>query len=476
MTKTSSLFKRASLSKRLVGFSLLFVATTMVVASVILYLIIAAVVREQIDQRLDTQIDGLRGALSTNKDGALRLATAVDGPPFDRRGSGWYWQVSGEGLHITSRSLAGLSIDNPPEPFDWRHMLTGEPQLGGPLQLRGEKLYVRVAQANIGGKAIEISVTAPQIALSDPARRSLLWLAVAMLLLGAALIAGIFAQVRYGLRPLRTLTSDVSAITAGSLPRLPEVDVEELRPVSQEINRLVDQNIERLADTRLQFANLAHGLKTPVASLALGLNSTNDPDGDMRSLVEKIDKRIRHHLARARKMSSGGTGLSTQIKPRVDDILHAMSRIYADRNIKIRVDIAPALRVACAEDDLDEILGNLIDNGFKWARSSIAISAQAEGGMAIIKIEDDGPGMAPTAIGDAFLPGKRMDETVPGDGFGLPIASELTQLYGGTIALANVENAGLQCAVCLPLRSRAHGRGRSDSRAPPAGDASLYES
>ncbi|WP_323687934.1 hypothetical protein [Rhizobium sp. AN69] len=183
----------------------------------------------------------------------------------------------------------------------------------------------------VGQRLVEITATAPQFALVAPARSALLWLIPAMTLLGASLVGGIFLQVRYGLRPLRQLTADISSISAGTLDRLPEADVEELRPASGEINRLVEQNIERLAETRLHFANLAHGLKTPVTSLYLALNETNDPDREMRALVDRIDQRIRHHLARARKTAAGGTATVTAVKPRIDDIVDIMSRIHADR-------------------------------------------------------------------------------------------------------------------------------------------------
>ncbi|WP_245455595.1 sensor histidine kinase [Neorhizobium lilium] len=432
------------------GFSLVFVTATIIVASIILYFIVASVVREQIDQRLDTQIDGLRSALSVNSEGSVVLATSLDGPPFERQGSGWYWQVSGDHLHITSRSLAGQTIDNPPRPFDWRHVLSGAPQPADHADFRGEELYMRVAEAVVGNKSVEISVTAPQSALTAPARRALFWLVPAMALLGTVLLAGILLQVRYGLQPLRQLSEHVSAITAGRLLRLPDVDVAELRPVSEQINRMVDQNLQRLAETRLHFANLAHGLKTPVASLSLALDANNDPEGEMRKLVDRIDQRIRHHLARARRTAASGMGSSTFIKPRVDDLVLVMSRIYADRGIILLCDIDPDLRVACAEDDLDEILGNLIDNAYKWASNAIEISAETEGNAIVITIADDGPGLAQEAIADAFLPGRRMDETVPGDGFGLTIASELVQLYGGSIMVQNGGDGGLQQTVSLP--------------------------
>ncbi|MBB4236629.1 sensor histidine kinase [Rhizobium esperanzae] len=448
--KGLDLFKRPSISRRLVGFSLVFVTATVIVASVILYLIVAGVVREQIDQRLDTQIEGLRGALFVDANGMLAVRTSLNGPPFDRRGAGWYWQVSEGQVRIASRSLAGQSIDSPPRPLDWRHVLSGVPQPTDHMPFQGEQLYLRVASANVDGKTVEIAVTAPQSALTAPARRALLWLIPAMTLLGIVLVAGILLQVRYGLRPLRQLTSSVSEIRAGNLSRLPEVDVGELSSVTEEINRLVEQNQQRLADTRLHFANLAHGLKTPVTSLSLALNPANDPDGEMRNLVDRIDRRIRHHLARARKTAAGGTGLRTAIKFRIDDLLLVLMRIYSDRGITVRCDMDPETFVACAEDDVDEILGNLIDNAFKWATGAVDISATTEGSTVAIIVEDDGPGIAPMTISDAFLPGKRLDETVPGDGFGLAIAGELTQLYGGSIHLSKTVAGGLRCLVSLP--------------------------
>jgi signal transduction histidine kinase len=422
----------------------------MIAASLTLYLIVAGVAREQIDQRLDTEIDGLRNALTAKADGTIALNASLDGPPFDRRGSGWYWQISGDAIHLTSRSLAGNNITTPPHPFDWRRLLTGASQPADSSDLHGEKLYLRSVEITVGNKAVEITVTAPQSALSGPAQRALFWLMPAMALLGAILLAGIFLQVRYGLRPLRKLTMDISSIAAGTLPRLPDPDVEELRPAIAEINRLVDQNLQRLAETRLHFANLAHGLKTPVTSLLLALSSANDPDGEMRALVGRIDHRIRHHLARARKTAAGGPLAATLVKPHVDDLVLIMSRIYAERAITVEYDIDPKLSIACVPEDVDEILGNLIDNSFKWARHTIKVTAVVNGGVVLITIEDDGAGMLETGIAEAFLPGVRMDETVPGDGFGLAIARELAELYGGMIALQNGKDAGLVCSISLP--------------------------
>ncbi len=451
--KLPSLPSRSTISARLLIFSTLFVTAAVIVAAVILWLIVAGVVREQIDQRLDTQIDALRGTLVVHPDGSLALGAALDGPPFDRIGSGWYWQVTGDGAPITSLSLGRRTIDSPPRPMPGRHRPgAGDPQTRAEAADDGGRdLHIRTVETRIGDRTLEISATAPQAALNDPARRALLWLVPAMVVLGISLVLGTLLQVRYGLRPLKTLTRDIADVAEGSRETLPDAQAEELRPVAGEINRLIATNVQRLADTRFHFANLAHGLKTPVASLSLALDDRNDPDGEMRRLVERIDERIGHHLARARKtMSGAGMGAATGLHGSLADLVQILSRIHADRGLAIDCTVPADIAVACAADDLDEILGNLIDNACKWARTAVGIAAAVEGRTVVIGIEDDGPGIAEDRIANAFLPGTRMDETVQGDGFGLTIAREVAELYGGGIVLANRPEGGLMVRLALP--------------------------
>ncbi|KQS61442.1 histidine kinase [Rhizobium sp. Leaf371] len=450
--KLPSFPSRSTISARLLAFSTLFVTATLIVAAVILWLIVAGVVREQIDQRLDTQIEALRGTLTMNPDGSMSLGAAFDGPPFDRVGAGWYWQVSGNGVPLTSLSLAGRTIDSPPRPLPGRHRPDKEPA-PRPEAARdgGMDLYVRSIEARIGDRTLEIAATAPRSALNDPARRALFWLVPAMVVLGISLVLGTLLQVRFGLRPLKRLTRAIAEVAEGSRERLPDVEAEELQPAANEINRLIAANVQRLSDTRLHFANLAHGLKTPVASLSLALDDGNDPDGAMRQLVERIDARIRHHLARARQtMSGAGMAAATLLQPCVADLVQVLSRIHAERRHHVTGDIRGDIAVACAADDLEEVLGNLIDNAFKWARSAVRISASIEGRMVVVCIEDDGPGIAQDALASAFMPGVRMDETVQGDGFGLTIAREIAELYGGGITLANRPENGLSVTLRLP--------------------------
>ena len=438
-----------SIASRLASFAVVFVTASVVAASIILYLILATVVRQQIDQQLDTQIEGVRNALTVADGGKIVLATPFNAPPFDRPGTGWSWQVTGDGVDIGSPSLSGQSMDLPPPAFDWHQALSGRPQPLGRIGYGGKILYVRELWTSLDNHTIRIAASAPQDALTRPATRALFWLVPAMALLGLVLVVGILLQVRYGLRPLKQLTADIAAIASGRLARLPDADVKELQPAAEAINRLVDENARRLAETRLHFANLAHGLKTPVASLSLALNEVPDPDRTLHALVERIDQRIRHHLARARQTTASGVSLAVPIKPRIDDLVLVMSRIHADRNIAVRTDLGLDLAVACESSDFDEILGNLIENAFKWTRSTVEIDAAIVDRAIRITIEDDGPGMSEEAIASAFLPGVRLDETVPGDGFGLTIASDIVQLYGGTITLTN-STRGLRQIVTIP--------------------------
>ncbi|PST64031.1 sensor histidine kinase [Rhizobium sp. SEMIA4064] len=423
----------------------------LIVAAFVLWFIVAAVVRQQVDQRLDLQIDAVRSTLVLGPDGVFGLSGNLDGPPFDRTGSGWYWQVTADGRHLSSRSLDGGSIASPPRALDWKRLFMGKPQPAVGSGDNGEALYFRVARTFVSGKAVEILASAPKVALTAPAARALALLVPAMLALGAILGVGILFQVRYGLLPLRALSGQISEISSGRLRELPQTEVDELRPVIGEINRLVEHNRKRLAETRLQFANLAHGLKTPVASLYLALDGKNDPTGEARHLVGRIDRRIRHHLGRARAgVSEAGLASSTDLRSRVDDIVQMMSKLYAERRLSVVTTVGSDLRISCSAEDTDEVLGGIIDNAFKWAASSVRITSTAEGAMVLISIEDDGPGIEQSRIAEAMKPGVRLDETVAGDGFGLSIAKEVAELYGGYVKLQARPENGLIAVVALP--------------------------
>ncbi|MVA69724.1 sensor histidine kinase [Agrobacterium vitis] len=439
-----------SIAGRLLIFSGIFVTLALVVASVVLWLALKTVIREQIDQRLDTQISALASAVVRDEGGRLTLSTPLDAPPFDRPGSGWYWQIESMGQQLTSRSLLGGTIDTPPLSQDFFQMITATPTPGEGHD-HGQKLYLRQSTRDVGGAIMTITVSAPQAALADPAIRALLWLAPSMLLLGAVLMIGTLWQIRFGLRPLTSMAADIDAINRGERSRLPDIPIIELAPLASKTNALIEANDERLAATRIQFANLAHGLKTPVASLLLALDSGNDQDGSLRDLVAKIDNRIKHHLSAARRvMSSANIVARTNVAQSIADVYGAISLIHADRGISFQTEVADGLCVACDDKDVEEMLGNLIDNAFKWASEHVSVLAERDGPMVRISVEDDGPGIPLERLHTVLLPGVREDERVPGDGFGLTIVTEMAGLYGGSFELERIDPTGLRAVLALP--------------------------
>jgi signal transduction histidine kinase len=164
-----------------------------------------------------------------------------------------------------------------------------------------------------------------------------------------------------------------------------------------------------------------------------------------------MDRRIRHHLSRARLAALGGPKRArTFLAPRVADLIAAFGKLYADKSLAYEVRIASDIAVACEAQDLDELLGNLLDNASKWARQRVIVAADRVGAMVEMTIEDDGPGLTDLQAIDVMSPGHRLDETAPGYGFGLPITRELAELYGGSFTLGRSAFGGLRATVTLP--------------------------
>jgi signal transduction histidine kinase len=276
---------------------------------------------------------------------------------------------------------------------------------------------------------------------------------LSLAVLGCALAAATLVQLRFGLQPLRALRRDVIAVREGRARHVPEDQPSEIAPLAIELNALIDQNEQGLAHARRHVANLAHGLKTPLAALNVRLAEPGrDADGSLGELVAQIDRRLRHHLGRARTAALGGNRrLLTDLAPAVSDLTLALGRIHADRSVSADVAIDRDLAVAIDPQDLDEMVGNLLDNAWRHARSQIRIEAARDGGMVRIVIGDDGPGLSADAIADALVPGRRLDERGEGHGFGLPIAQELAELNGGRLEMTTAHGlGGLGVTLTLP--------------------------
>ncbi|KQM36279.1 hypothetical protein ASE59_16780 [Sphingomonas sp. Leaf10] len=289
-----------------------------------------------------------------------------------------------------------------------------------------------------------VAVAVPRREIEQPLRGAMLPLLLTLVIVALVLAVATLVQLRIGLRPVRVLRDRVAAVRAGAAADVPEDQPEELLPLAVELNALVRDNAAALATARGSAANLAHALKTPVATLAIELG--DDPRGTQ---VARIDATIRHHLARAR----GGAvdrRAATALRPAVEGLVAVVAALHRDRGLTVRAEVA-ALSVAVDAADLDELAGNLIDNAARHARSAVRVTAVRDGGFAVLRVSDDGPGIAEVDRVRATDPGVRLDERGDGHGFGLAIVRDLAALYGGRLVLGEADGGGLVATVTLPV-------------------------
>ena len=448
-----------SLGRRLLAGAALFIALALLVAGGVIGLLLHHFIQRQVDERLDSQILFLASKLQADDSGALRLTGNADGPPFDRPARGWHWQVKGPTNVLRSRWLepgtldvAGLPPPRPPRrppppgmdgppPWPWE----------GPGP-EGRPLHYRIKTVTIGKAQAEIVATAPREAVTGPLLDAMTTLGLSLAALGVALVLAMLLQVRLGLRPLHRLRDALAEVRAGRADRVPGEQPEEVRPLVGELNALLEQNAANLERARRHVSNLAHGLKTPLATLSVALSREPARDPELVDMVDTMERRIRHHLGRARAAALGGpTRAQTGVAGRLEGLGQVLAKVTGERRIALTLDVPPALAVACEQQDFDEIAGNLLENAFKWARAAVAVQATpGDGAVVTLIIDDDGPGLRAEQIAQVLQPGKRLDESAPGFGFGLSITQELVELYGGSLDFGRAPLGGLRVTLKLP--------------------------
>lgn len=436
-----------SLARRLWLAAVLFVLVALTIAGVVLDRTLDRFTALQIDQRLDAQLLALASALTIGSDGVVRLRRDLDLPPYDRALSGWYWQVSGQdisGQHnsgndalLRSRSL-GEAILSPDEP--------GRGPRDEPLHQR--RRTIRLAGATM---PFELVAAAPREALSAAIRTARRTLVITLGVLALALMAAVTAQVFLLLLPLRRLAGALAEVRAGRARSVPDKQPAEVADLVVELNALLAQNADQAERARAHIGNLAHGLKTPLATLEAELRPGHEVDREaLRVLVTSMDRRIAHHLRRARSAALlGGRHFRTRLAPQIDDLVLALSKIHAERELRFEVSIPVEIELACDAHDVNEMCGNLLDNACKWAAGAVAVAAERRQHSIVITVHDDGAGFSAEQAEVALQRGGRLDEVTPGSGFGLPITREIAALYGGDLSLTQLQ-PGLLVSLTLP--------------------------
>jgi len=272
---------------------------------------------------------------------------------------------------------------------------------------------------------------------------------------GVVLVTAGISVIRRGLSPFRLLRERLAAVRDGRAGRLEGEYPTEVSPLVDDLNALLVEREERVARAVARAGDLAHGLKTPLAILMQDIARAEaaghtDLADSIRQQVDRMARQIDVHLAQARATAAGATRIArVNVAGVVDGLVRAMNRLHAERALAITTDVPPELGVMVPVEALEEMIGNLLDNACKWARSTVMLTALHEDGSVVVVIDDDGQGLD-TSMRDRVLQrGVRADETAPGSGLGLAIVRDLTDAYGGSIVLADAPSGGLRATLRL---------------------------
>jgi signal transduction histidine kinase len=276
--------------------------------------------------------------------------------------------------------------------------------------------------------------------------------------LAVVLLLTTMFQVRFGLAPLKRISDSLAAIRSGSAERLQGSFPEEIAPLARETNALLDANREIVERARTHVGNLAHALKTPLSVMM------NEARGDeplavkVREQANVMRDQVQRHLERARIAARANVvGTVTEVSPVVTALARSMEKIHRDRGIAIDIETPRDTRFRGERPDLEEMVGNLVDNACKWAQSRVAVEVLSERGESFtagstlrVVVDDDGPGLTPSERERVARRGDRLDETKPGSGLGLSIVVDLAALYGGALTLGTAPIGGLRAELVLP--------------------------
>lgn len=422
---------------------------------------LASLFRQHVTQQLHAELmlhlNQLTAAVNIGPDGKVNVFPPLSDPRFDQPLSGLYWQIdrAGNGVAASEGLARSRSLWDQTLP-----VVTADPQEGylinGPENRQLYAVARLLTPAEPDTPRLRLVVAADRGVLAEPIERFNHMLAISLGALAAGLVLAAVMQVLIGLRPLARLRRQLSQQPAGSSVRIEGRYPSEVQPLVDDFNRMLTVNDEIIQRARTQAGNLAHAVKTPLAILANAAAAEQSPLAELtREQVEIARRQIDHHLARARAAaSSGAADLRTPLHEPMQGLVRAMRQLYAER--KLDIALAPHPPELCFRGephDLQEMVGNLLDNACKWANRRVLVTAERDSdgaGRLAIHVDDDGAGIAATERERIFQRGVRMDEQRPGSGLGLDIVRDLACTYGGDVQAGASPLGGLRITLLLP--------------------------
>jgi signal transduction histidine kinase len=447
-----------SLAFRLIAAAAVWTVLALVAGGLILSNAFRTSVQGDFDAELQTGMDGLVAAAGYDSSGAIQLEPRYLSAKFQRAYSGDYWQIApaGGGKAMISHSLLDRTIrfsdsQKAPNGMIWGHADGPDQQHLRVLSRRIEFPITATARPD-DSRAYMFTVASD---MSEVDRRisefngTLIW---SFVVLGLGLVAAVFIQVRVGLQPLRRVTDALQRIRSGSARRLEGEFPAEIEPLASELNSLIEHSAEVVGRARSYVSNLAHSLKTPLTVLSSEAAANPGRLADQVSRqVASMRRQVDHYLARARAAGALDVlGNRTAVAPVLEDLARVLRRIHSEGHVEIEVRCPASLAFRGERQDLEEMVGNLIDNACKWSRGKVRVSALDAAASLRLSVEDDGPGLTPDERQKVGERGERLDESVPGTGLGLAIVRDIARLYGGSLELEASPLGGLDARLTLP--------------------------
>ncbi|ESX05116.1 MULTISPECIES: ATP-binding protein [unclassified Mesorhizobium] len=443
-----------SLAFRVIGFSTIWAILTLIVIFTLITTLYRQASERGFDSLLSAHLFNLIGSVGVSETGQLTGAPDLGDLRFSEPNSGWYWSVepASEGVHgnLHSSSMT-TTIPSPTVaevPFNSSFQRSYSTDGIGDEELQVfESEFVldaknRAARFRVMGNKTELE---HEIATFQG--RLLTYLS----LFGVGMIAINAIAILLGLQPLRRVRNALAQVREGTAQRLDGRFPAEIEPLANETNALIENNKRIVERSRTQVGNLAHSLKTPLAVLINEGRALGGAKGQLiADQAASMQKQVDHYLQRARVAAQRDSVVyRTPVTPLVQRMVRVLQKLKPDVSLSLTL-LAADIVFAGEREDLEELLGNLLDNAMKWAKSTVAVSVTpAAAGLFELSIEDDGPGIPEDKARDVLKRGRRLDETKPGTGLGLAIVADLVNEYGGALALERSTMGGLKAVVRL---------------------------
>ena len=442
-----------SLTRRLIVVAALWITALLLIGGFALDRVLSRSIVESFDNQLVFVLNSMIASSEIGPDGEVRFNRAPADQRFVEPYSGLYFQISGVGAEtFPSRSLWDRRLRVSDSHADLKPHLYDSNEFSTPGH--AEPLRLAERDAVLPGSSVRwrFQIAQSRETIDDQIqklRQTLIWSFTA---LGIGLLVLAALQTFYGLWPLRRVRNEVSAIRSGEETRISDDFPAEVRPLTEEINQLLAHSEAQAEEARRHAGNLAHALKTPLTVIT---NAATARAPDLADTVCRealvMRRQVDHHLARARAI---GRRASAQSRVIVWDSLEAVQRAVDRLYDGVTVDIAGhhQAQVRVERQDLDEMLGNLIENAAKYGGGRVFVTVEPNRRMVDILVEDDGPGIPEERHGELFRRGARLDTTgKPGTGLGLAIVRDVAEIYGGSIELEESEDlGGLLARLSLP--------------------------